>query len=107
MHLRASRLSARPELLARCWACLRADGLGGSLFLSEVDDASPSLQRHLLTAITQYRVAHEPDRVRLIAGTTVRLFDSVSAGAFSEELFYRLNLIHCVLEPFADYSVSA
>jgi DNA-binding NtrC family response regulator len=32
--------------------------------------------------------------VRLIFGTTVSLLDRVTAGTFSDRLFYRLNVIH-------------
>ena len=32
--------------------------------------------------------------VRLISGTTVSLLERVAVGTFSEQLFYRLNIIH-------------
>jgi transcriptional regulator of aromatic amino acid metabolism len=32
--------------------------------------------------------------VRLMAGTTVSIRDRIADGAFSERLFYRLNIIH-------------
>jgi DNA-binding NtrC family response regulator len=34
--------------------------------------------------------------VRLISGTTEPLLDRVTAGTFSEHLFYRLNVIHLI-----------
>jgi sigma54-dependent transcription regulator len=34
------------------------------------------------------------DAVRLISGTTVSLLERIAGGTFSDQLFYRLNIIH-------------
>jgi DNA-binding NtrC family response regulator len=35
---------------------------------------------------------------RLLTGTTVSLWDRVQHGLFSESLYYRLNLLHLVVD---------
>jgi len=56
----------------------------------DVDDV-----RHLLSAQLERRLAGAAVAwVRLISGTTVSLLDRFAAGTFSEQLFYRLNIIH-------------
>jgi len=48
-----------------------------------------------LTTLAQLQDARNPPvAVRLIAGTTVALRERVADSAFSERLFYRLNVIH-------------
>src|SRR4029078_7961200 len=42
--------------------------------------------------------------VRLISGTTVSLLDRIAAGTFSEQLFYRLNIIHLTVASARHYS---
>jgi len=37
-----------------------------------------------------------------VTASSVHLLDRVQAGSFSEELFYRLNVIHLVIPPLRD-----
>ena len=66
---------------------------GSSLLISEVEALSPEAQAVLMGVLDLAR----RQNVRLISGTTVPLFERVVAGAFSETLFYRLNVIHLVV----------
>jgi two-component system response regulator PilR (NtrC family) len=72
---------------------------GGSLFLDEIGDMPMSLQSKLLRAIeygTFRRVGGTTDlkcNVRIIAATNKNLKEEVEAGAFREDLYFRLNVI--------------
>jgi two-component system response regulator PilR (NtrC family) len=73
---------------------------GGSLFLDEVGELPLSIQVKLLRAIQERvirRVGATDDQkveVRIIAATNRNLEDMVKSGAFREDLYYRLNVIH-------------
>jgi two-component system response regulator HupR/HoxA len=81
---------------------------GGTFFLDEVGDMSPSLQVKLLRVLqegtflpvggTQLK---EVD-VRLIAATHKDLSQLVKQGSFREDLFYRINVIRIQLPPLRD-----
>ena len=72
---------------------------GGTLFLDEVADLPLTMQVKLLRVIQEKRVrkvgatAEEPVDVRLISATHKSLTTAVEAGAFRQDLFYRLNVI--------------
>jgi len=72
---------------------------GGTLFLDEVGDLPLPLQPKLLRFIQdrQYeRVGESITRqanVRVIAATNINLEDAIKAGAFREDLLYRLNVV--------------
>lgn len=77
-----------------CAALLDAAS-GGSLLLADIECTPAAVQHLLIDVLEQLQSARAPAAgVRLIAGTTVPLYERAVAGLFSERLFYRLNLIH-------------
>ncbi|HUS29443.1 MAG TPA: sigma-54 dependent transcriptional regulator, partial [Kofleriaceae bacterium] len=78
---------------------------GGSLFLDEIGELSPSLQVKLLRALQERKVKPvgasdelEVD-VRVIAATNRDLEAEVARGAFRADLYYRLNVIEIRIPP--------
>ncbi len=81
---------------------------GGTVFLDEIGDMPPSLQTKLLRVLHD----HEFERVggsrpistdiRVLAATNRDLDETVKAGRFRADLFYRLNVIRIVLPPLRD-----
>ncbi len=76
---------------------------GGSLFLDEIGDMSPSLQAKLLRVLQEGEVrplgekTSVPVDVRILCATNRDLAERVEAGAFREDLFYRLNVLRVEL----------
>jgi len=72
---------------------------GGTLFLDEITNTTPAFQSKLLRAIQEGEIkpvgAAESRQVdvRIIAATSGDLQAKVAAGAFREDLYYRLNVI--------------
>ncbi|HOX05999.1 MAG TPA: sigma-54 dependent transcriptional regulator [Planctomycetota bacterium] len=81
---------------------------GGTLFLDEVGEMSPGMQAKLLRFLesrTFERLGEsEPRRadVRVISATNRDLAAAVRAGAFREDLFYRLDVLRIVLPPLRE-----
>ena len=81
---------------------------GGTLLLDEISEMDPRLQAKLLRAIQE----REIDRVggtqtikvdiRLIATSNRDLEEAVRAGAFREDLYFRLNVVNIVLPPLRE-----
>jgi two-component system nitrogen regulation response regulator GlnG len=77
----------------------------GTLFLDEIGDMTPALQSRLLRVLAEgefYRVGGQvPIRVdvRVIAATHHDLARRVEEGAFREDLFHRLNVMHIETPP--------
>ncbi len=78
---------------------------GGTLFLDEIGDISPALQVRLLRVLQER--TYEPlggtesvrADVRIVAATHRDLAARVAEGAFRQDLFYRINVIHLALPP--------
>ena len=81
---------------------------GGSLFLDEIGDMSPSTQAKILRVLQE----HEFERlggtrtlrvdVRLIAATNRDLPTMVANGQFREDLYYRLNVVTVETPPLRE-----
>lgn len=81
---------------------------GGSLFLDEIGDMSPSTQAKILRVLQE----HEFERlggtrtikvdVRLIAATNRDLPTMVASGHFREDLYYRLNVVTVEIPPLRE-----
>lgn len=81
---------------------------GGTFFLDEIGEMSPSTQVKLLRAIQEREVipvgatkAVSVD-VRIIAATNRDLEEEISRGAFRSDLYYRLNVIQLHLPPLRE-----
>jgi PAS domain S-box-containing protein len=80
---------------------------GGTIFLDEVGDMSPSLQVKLLRVLQEKE--YEPlgatnlrvTDVRIIAATNQDLSILVKEGKFRDDLFYRLNVVKIELPPLS------
>jgi PAS domain S-box-containing protein len=80
---------------------------GGTMFLDEVGDMSPSLQVKLLRVLQEKE--YEPlgstsprkTDVRIIAAANKDLSKLVSEGKFRDDLFYRLNVVRIDLPPLS------
>jgi len=80
----------------------------GTLFLDEVGDMSMAAQAKVLRALEESRVtrvggqgAREVD-VRVVSATNKDLAEEIEAGAFREDLFYRLNVVPIQLPPLRE-----
>jgi transcriptional regulator with PAS, ATPase and Fis domain len=81
---------------------------GGTFFLDEIGDTSPSMQVKLLRVIQEGTFipvgATEPRKVdiRILAATNKDLKDMVEKGTFREDLYYRINVISITVPPLRD-----
>lgn len=81
---------------------------GGTIFLDEISEISPSTQARLLRVLQEKvirRVGGEkiiPVDVRVIAATNAELLQKVQAGQFREDLYFRLNVLNLKIPPLRD-----
>jgi len=76
---------------------------GGTIFLDEIGDISPSMQVRLLRVLQEKAVEPLggvkaiPVDVRVIAATNKKLQQEVCAGRFRDDLYYRIRVVHLEL----------
>ncbi len=81
---------------------------GGTIFLDEIHQMTPSLQIKLLRILQtgEYsllgRTEFEKTDVRIVAATTRSLQELIEKEIFRDELFYRLNVIDITLPPLRE-----
>jgi DNA-binding NtrC family response regulator len=81
---------------------------GGTLFLDELQEASPRLQAELLRALEtgEVRPVGAADvkkvDVRVVAATNVDLAGRLASGAFREDLYHRLAVVHVRVPPLRE-----
>ncbi|HKY93582.1 MAG TPA: sigma-54 dependent transcriptional regulator, partial [Nevskiaceae bacterium] len=81
---------------------------GGTLFLDEIADLPLHMQVKLLRAIQERAIrpvgaeGETTVNVRLISATHKNLADLVAAGAFRQDLFYRVNVIEVRVPPLRE-----
>lgn len=81
---------------------------GGTVFLDEIADASPSIQAKLLRFLEDGEIrrvgANKPihTNVRIIAATSKDLFEAINNGIFRDDLYYRINVIGIHLPPLRE-----
>lgn len=78
---------------------------GGTLFLDEIGEISPALQVRLLRVLQErcYEplggTTPQPTDARIIVATNRDLTERTKAGAFREDLYYRINVVRVELPP--------
>jgi len=81
---------------------------GGSFFLDEIGDLSLPLQAKLLRVLQEKEVRRvgenrpRPVAVRFLSATHKNLEAEVAAGAFREDLYYRIRIITVEIPPLRD-----
>lgn len=81
---------------------------GGTIFLDEIGELPPQLQVKLLRVLQEGEIrpvgdshTHSID-VRVIAATSKNLASEMAAGAFREDLFYRLDVFRIHIPPLRE-----
>ncbi|MDH8701244.1 DNA-binding NtrC family response regulator [Dysgonomonadaceae bacterium PH5-43] len=81
---------------------------GGTLFLNEIGNLSPSVQAKLLTAIEKKEISRLgstrsiPIDVRFISATNADLYLEIENNNFRQDLLYRINTIEITLPPLRE-----
>jgi DNA-binding NtrC family response regulator len=78
---------------------------GGTIFLDEIGDISPTIQTKLLRVLQEKEIKPLGGNriskvdVRIIASTNKNLMQKIKQGTFREDFFYRLNILPIELPP--------
>jgi DNA-binding NtrC family response regulator len=78
---------------------------GGTIFLDEIGDISPTIQTKLLRVLQEKEIKPLGDtrsiyvEVRIIASTNQPLREKIEKGEYREDFFYRLNVLPIKLPP--------
>ncbi|HKT49601.1 MAG TPA: sigma-54 dependent transcriptional regulator [Candidatus Angelobacter sp.] len=81
---------------------------GGTIFLDEISEMSPSMQVKLLRVLQERTIRpvggtqENPIDVRVIAATNKELREMVAAGTFREDLYYRVSVIPLNVVPLRE-----
>jgi two-component system response regulator GlrR len=80
---------------------------GGTLLLDEIGELPPGMQVKVLRVLQEEAVrpagttAAVPVNVRVLSATSKDLQPLMASGAFREDLYYRLNVVHIEMPPLA------
>ncbi len=81
---------------------------GGTIFLDEIGDISPTIQTKLLRVLQEKEIKPLGDTksipvdVRIITSTNQDLAEKIKKGEFREDFFYRLNVISVKMPPLEE-----
>lgn len=81
---------------------------GGTIFLDEIGDASPSIQSKLLRVLEEREVLRVggtsvlPVNVRIISATNRNLENMVREGLFRQDLYYRIRVLPLRIPPLRE-----
>jgi DNA-binding NtrC family response regulator len=81
---------------------------GGTIFLDEIGDISPTIQTKLLRVLQEKEIKPLGDTktvsvdVRIIASTNRNLEEKIKNGEFREDFFYRINVLPIRLPPLRE-----
>jgi len=87
---------------------LLEEAADGTLFLDDIDDVPLEAQAKLLRVLQEREYSRvgghslRPLRARVLAATKVDLLQAVAAGAFREDLYFRLNVVPLRLVPLRE-----
>ena len=87
---------------------LFAQANGGSIFLDEIGNTSPTLQIKLLRVLQEREIKpvggakNVKINVRVIAASNIDLSKAVSKGLFREDLFYRIHVVPIYIPPLRE-----